>query len=181
MSLAGIAASSFFSGAVAQSNQAKLKQTGQALQQLGQDLRAGNLTQAQTDFAALQKEFPAVQPDVATSLRSSGTVQQAIQQLGKDLGSGNLPAAQSDFKNLQQDIQQGTGTAAHGHHHRRLQDSNVQDSGASPTDLAQVFSQLGQTLHSGDISAAQQSYATLLQDFQQSGPSTGSSAVSVFA
>jgi hypothetical protein len=39
----------------------------------------------------------------------------------------------------------------------------------SSNDLAQVLSQLGQALQSNNIAAAQQSYTTLLQDFQQYG------------
>src|SRR5882724_946939 len=128
MSIAGIAASSFFSGAIAQSAHTKVKQAQKDFQQLGQDLQAGNLAQAQTDFTALKKDFPeapsaiqgAAQQGVAQqgvaqqgvaqqgpAQTDSGTVQPRFQQLSQDLKAGNLAAAQADFATLRQDLQPG--------------------------------------------------------------------------
>jgi hypothetical protein len=79
--------------------------------------------------------------------------------LAQDLQSGNLSGAQQDFSTIQQDIQsQGGGH----HHHSYLQDSSA----AQQNPIAQLFSELGQALQSGNLSAAQQAYTTLQQDFQ---------------
>ncbi len=123
MSIAGIAASSFFSGAIAQSAHTKVQQGQQDFQQLGQDLQA----------------------------------------------AGNLERAQADFAALRQDLQPGTGLTTHPHRHPRY----AEDPSANTNGIAQVFSQLGRALQSSNISAAQQSYATLLQEFQQAGGGTG--------
>jgi outer membrane protein assembly factor BamD (BamD/ComL family) len=86
-------------------------------------------------------------------------IAQAFQQLAQDLQSGNLSGAQQDFSTIQQDIQsQGGGH----HHHSYLQDSSA----AQQNPIAQLFSELGQALQSGNLSAAQQAYTTLQQDFQ---------------
>jgi len=164
MSIAGIAASSFFSGAIAQSTQTKFKQAQQEFQQLGQDLRAGNLGQAQADLAALQKDFPGAQGAVpGAAQKDSVAAGRGFQQLSNDLHTGNLAAAQADFANLRQDLPQGTGPAIRPHRHPR----HGEDATANPNGIAQVLSQLGQALQSSNISAAQQSYATLVQQFQK--------------
>lgn len=90
-------------------------------------------------------------------------VAQELQQLGQDLKSGNLPAAQSDFATLRQDAQPSLDAVLH-HRHPRFQEA-----AASQGQTAEVFRQLGQELQSGNIAAAQQTYAALLRDFQQSG------------
>lgn len=180
MSIAGIAASSFFSGAIAQGAHTRIKQAQQDFQQLGQDLQAGNLTQARADLTALQKEIPAAsspiqsasQPGVSQEVvarNDSRTAQPGFQQLSQDLKAGNLAAAQADFAALRQDLQPGTGLTTHPHRHPRY----AEDSAAGTNGIAQVLSQLGQALQSSNISAAQQSYATLLEEFQNSGGGTG--------
>ena len=190
MSIAGIAGSSFFSGAIAQSSHTKVKQAQQDFQRLGQDLQAGNLAQAQTDLTTLQKDFPEAssaieglaqqglaqqgmaQQGVAqqgVAQNDSGTVQPRFQQLSQDLKAGNLAAAQADFATLRQDLQPGNGPAIHPHTHPRY----AEGSAANTNGIAPVLSQLGQALQSSNISAAQQSYATLLQEFQQAGAGTG--------
>jgi len=148
-------------------------------QQLGQDLQSGNLTAAQTDFAALQQDGRAS----SAGSQSSNPIAQAFTQLGKDLQAGNVTAAQQDFSAIQQDVQssstQAPATHAHHHHHRASTDANA---------ASQVFDQLGQALQSGDLASAQQAYSTLQQDFQQSAQrhsasstQSGSGSVSVLA
>ncbi|HET6931696.1 MAG TPA: hypothetical protein VFI45_15320, partial [Candidatus Acidoferrum sp.] len=90
----------------------------------------------------------------------------AVSQLAQDLKSGNLTAAQSDLANVQQDLQQAGSrfAAGHAHHHHHHADA---DSGQQ-NSLSALFGQLGQDLQSGNLSAAQQAYASLQQDFQQS-------------
>lgn len=165
MSIAGIAASSFFSGAIAQASQGKFQKVRQEFQQLGQDLQSGNL-QAQSDLAGLTKDLPVFQPSGTSGAQVPGTTfSQSLQKLAQDLQAGNLAAAQSDSTNLRQAVQSGRGSGVHSHHHAR----HGHESSASANSISQVLSQLGQTLQSGNLSAAQQSYTTLLQGFQQSG------------
>ena len=120
------AASSFFSGAIAQSAHTKVKQAQKDFQQLGQDLQAGNLAQSQTDLTALQKDFPeapsAIQGGAQQGVaqNDSGTVQPGFQQLSQDLKAGNPAATRTDFATLRQDLQPGTGLAIHPHRHPQL-------------------------------------------------------------
>src|SRR4029077_8607021 len=68
MSIVGILASNFFSAKAApgtaganqsiENNPSKFQQIKAEVQQLGQDLQSGNLTQAQSDFATLAQDFP---------------------------------------------------------------------------------------------------------------------------
>jgi outer membrane protein assembly factor BamD (BamD/ComL family) len=163
------------------SGQNKFQQIQQGFQQLGQDLRAGNLSQAQSEFSALQQLLPSQLQTTANTTQSgaqtSNPVAQAISQLGQDLNSGNLTAAQSDFTTLQQDIQQQQATGGGGHHHH-FHAGNSQSSGQQ-NGIASLFASLGQALQSGNLTAAQQTYSTLQQDFQQfSGGATGSPGAS---
>jgi hypothetical protein len=112
--------------------------------------------------------------------------------LAQDLQSGNLAAAQSDIATVQQDAQQASPSegAAHGHHRHHgtaSQDSN--QSSSQQTAIQTLFSQLGQSLQTGNLAGAQQACSTLQQDFLQSGfgsstsgsntSSTGSSGVNI--
>jgi len=188
MSLAGIAGSILSILGGLQTNTSPKTQFGSnsisgEFQQLGQDLQAGNLNQAQQDFATLSQNFPGatrggggnVSPSTAAG---SNPVTQAIAQLGNDLQSGNLSAAQSDFTTLQQDLQQQIGgqggpIRGHGHHHRHHA-GNSQDF-SSATQLSQnnsitrEFSLLAQSLQGGNLQGAQNAFATLQNDLQQIG------------
>jgi len=94
---------------------------------------------------------------------------QAFNQLASDLQSGNLSASQKDFSNLQQDIQSasGTGSASSLHHHRHANvggggsGSGGSSASATQNSLFQYLNQLGQDLASGNLSSAQQAYASL--------------------
>jgi outer membrane protein assembly factor BamD (BamD/ComL family) len=152
MSIVGILGSNLFSGVVnsfhgTQGAAApKFEQIKEQFQQLGQDLQSGNLTQAQTDYATLSKEFPGANPagttaaataavattaaptaattaaattaTTTTTPTTTGTASGAQQfaQLGQDLQSGNLHAAQQDYMNLQQTAQQNGAQQVGGHH-----------------------------------------------------------------
>jgi len=168
MSVTSVASSilSILAGNQAQNNQpSPFSQFSSELQQLGQDLQAGNLSQAQQDFATLSQSFASVNP-AAAQAPNGATLTQALNQLGQDLQAGNLTAAQQDFTTLQQDLQQSVGQAeGHGrHHHHHLE--NAQNSQQGGT-IAQEFSQLAQSLQSGNLSAAQQAFSTLQNDLQQ--------------
>ncbi len=158
MSVAGILSSAAFNIS-AQVFQNRMQKSKQEFQQLGTDLQSGNLSAAQADFATLQKMQP--QPSQSSSAQSGTSVSQDMTQLSADLKAGNTTAAQQDFTQLQKDIQSQPPTTHHHHHHHSQSDSST-DSATS-----QLFSQLGTALQSGNLSAAQQAYSSMLQQFQQ--------------
>lgn len=177
MSIAGIASTLFSQIGNLQSSKQTTAQS--EFQQLAKDLQAGNLSGAQTDFAALQQNAP-------TSQTSGQTLSQAVSALGQDLQSGNLTAAQQDFATIQQDIQQagqGGGQVHHHHHHAQEAQSSSSNS-AQQNTITQLFSTLGQDLQSGNLTNAQQAYTSLQQDLQlftSGGSSLASAPVSVSA
>jgi hypothetical protein len=149
------------------------QQFKQGFQQLGQDLQSGNLSQAQSDFTSLQQLLPSGHQNSllapASGAQSNNPLATAVSQLAQDLKSGNLTAAQSDLATVQQDMQQAgqQSGAAHGHHHRHHSDADSGQSSSQPNSISTLFGQLGQDLQSGNVSAAQQVYFSLQQDFQQ--------------
>ena len=101
-------------------------------------------------------------------------IQQGFQQLGQDLQSGNLSQAQSDFSTLQQDLKQLQEAGGGHHHHARPENSQAS---SQQSGVPSLFASLGQALQSGNLTAAQQTYSTLQQDFLQfSGGATSSGA-----
>ena len=181
MSVSGILGSLFGAGSSAPV-QNRFQQIKQDFQQLGQDLQSGNLPQAQSDFTALQQLVPGQQQNATAgtqaTAQSQGPISQAVAQLGQDLKSGNLTAAQSDFTTLQQDIRQQQSTGGGGHHHHFHADNSQPSSQQS--GIASLFASLGQSLQSGNLTAAQQTYSTLQQDFLQfsNGASVGANSTS---
>jgi outer membrane protein assembly factor BamD (BamD/ComL family) len=164
MSVSGISSTSLYNTQNIESN---FQQIQQAFNQLGQDLQAGNLSAAQSDFATLQNLAPKT---ASPSSQSNNPIAQAFNQLAKDLQSGNLSAAQQDFTTIQQDFQnqaaqtQTQTTGGHHHHH----------GGGGSSEISQLLSQLGTALQSGNLSTAQQAFSSLVQQFQQAGQNTGS-------
>jgi outer membrane protein assembly factor BamD (BamD/ComL family) len=154
MSVSGISSTNLFALG-SQSVQNSRQQLQQEFQQLGQDLQAGNLSGAQADFATLQQSAP--QTASTSSTQSSSPLSQAFSQLGTDLQSGNVSAAQQDFANIQRDFQ---SKAAQGHHHHG-------GGGGGSSEISQLLAQLNQSLQSGNLSSAQQSYTSLQQQFEQ--------------
>ncbi|HEY2108683.1 MAG TPA: hypothetical protein VGH17_02210 [Candidatus Acidoferrales bacterium] len=183
MSVGAILGSVLQSALVATNTPSKFKQFQQEFQQLGKDLQAGNLAQAQTDLVTLEQNSPFLHAGAAATATGSSAsasnnpIAQAFNQLAQDLQAGNVSAAQQDFSTIQQDFQNAQSQApaqggGHDHHHAF--------SGQSATSpLAQLFSQLGQALQTGNLSSAQQAYSTLQQDFQQFASAGGSSVGSV--
>lgn len=173
MSIASIASSTLMHY-VGQYTQGSRTKWQQGLQQLGQDLQAGNLSAAQSDFAALQQLNPQISS--AASTQSGNSVAQDFSQLGKDLQAGNTSAAQQDYVHLQQDVS-ATASGAHVHHHHH-------HGGSGSNDFSQLLQQVGLALQGGNLSAAQQAYTTLQQQIQVLGQSgtessqSGSVAVS---
>jgi hypothetical protein len=190
MAVTGILSGLFGIGA-AQGVQTAAQKLKQEFQQLGQDLAAGNLSAAQTDFSALQQgraQGSGASGGAATgagSTASAGSttaagpggnvgnpVTQAFQQLAQDLKSGNLSAAQSDFSTLQQDLQGVGGKSPAGpvqreHQHHRLGGASGVSGGGSGNPISTLFSQLGQALQAGNLTAAQTAYGSLQADFAQ--------------
>ncbi len=176
MSVSGISSSSLASYG-SQSIQNRMQTARQEFQQLGQDLQSGNLTAAQSDFTTLQQ----FGPQSGSSTQSSNPVAQDFNQLATDLKAGNTTAAQQDYTKIQQDFQSqpGSQTQTHHHHHHHQGAGSTDESNS----IDQLLSQLGQALQSGNLSTAQQAYASLQQDFGANAlPSgAGSSGVSISA
>jgi hypothetical protein len=139
------------------SSQYQLGATNNLFQRLSQDLKAGNLASARSDFASLQKAF--LRP-TTTSASTSNPIAQAFHQFATDLMSGDLAAAQKDFSAIQQDIQNLGGLSTKHFHHYRPLSTGTEDL-ANQNSLLQDLSQLGQSLASGNLAAAQKTYAAL--------------------
>ena len=161
MSVSGISSSNLFNYNQDVAN--NLSQFRQGFQQLGQDLEAGNLSAAQQDFVTLQN----LAPQTGSTSTNPSPLAQEFSQLAQDLQSGNLSAAQQDYTKIQQTFQQATSQGGQVHHHHHHHHSGGGEAG----EFSQLFGQLGQALQSGNLSSAQQVYATLQQDFPQLGAS----------
>ena len=153
-----------------QNQKSPFQQIGSEFQQLAQDLQAGNLSQAQTDFTTLSQNLPglnqvATTPDTA----NSNPVAQAFTQLGKDLQSGNLQGAEQDFTALLQDAQQAAPQVEGHRHHHHAQSPQSSSSNPQSNPIVQAFSTLAQDLQAGNLSGAQSAFATLQNDLQQIG------------
>ena len=116
--------------------------------QLGQDLQAGKLSQAQQDYATLSQKLAPPQLDTAT-------ISLLAQQLSAAANGGSSTA------------NAGTNTAA--------ASTPAQSSGSASTasnasgNGSQALSQVGQALQGGNLSQAQQAYQTLQQALGQGG------------
>jgi len=166
MSVAGIASNLL---SYVNSSQSRASQVQAEFQQLAQDLQAGNLTQAQSDFAALSQNSP------AGTVGANTSVSQAFNALGQDLKAGNLSAAQQQFSNIQQDFQQASQAVHHHHHHGGGGGENAAPNATQNNSVAQLFDTLGQDLQAGNLTSAQQAFASLQQDLQifSAGSSSG--------
>jgi len=139
MSIAGIGSTAVTQLVNVQRNFQKVQSE---FKQLGQDLQAGNLTQAQADFVTLSQSLasseqigttssgvsPAGPPNFvgpnalsrsphahsATGAHHSIHLRQALSQLGQALQGGNLAAAQQAFATMQQIWQQFAAGAVSG-------------------------------------------------------------------
>lgn len=153
MSVSGILSSAVF-GIGAHLFQNRMQKVQTEFQQLGKDLQSGNLTAAQADFATLQQLRPQTS---SASSSSTNPIAQDFTQLAADLKAGNTTAAQQDYAKIQKDMQPQPPTLRHHHHH----------SGNGSDAVSQLFTQIGQALQSGNLSEAQQAYASMQQQFQQ--------------
>jgi hypothetical protein len=170
MSVSGISSSSLYNYS-SQTLENNMKQIQQQFQQLGQDLQSGDLSAAQSDFAALEQLMP--QNSSTSSAQSNNPIAQAFSQLSQDLQAGNLSAAQQDYSTIQQDFQnqraQMQGARMHGHHHRGGESSGT-------SEISQLLDQLGQALQSGNLTTAQQVFSSLQKEFQHFSQNNGLSS-----
>jgi len=160
MSVSGIFGSSFSNNQIS----SRYQLTNSEFQQLGQDLAAGNLSSAQSDFATLQQAFasPVSTASTATSASStSNPLAQAFQQLSSDLSSGNLTAAQKDYSTIQQDLQ--SGQMHHAHHSHRFSGWQGPVLFSNDPTVQSGSSTQGQSASA----AAQQAYSALAQQLQE--------------
>ena len=170
MSISGISSNTALNQSL-QAWQVRAQKLQSEFQQLGQDLQAGNLSQAQADFGLLRQ-------NISNPAQSNSTVAQAFSALGTALQSGSVAAAQQAYSTLQQDVQQ----TAQGHHHHHRLGSDVPTSGSSATGaFSQLLSSLGSALQAGNLSAAQTAYSTLTQGFRQLGGIAGAISPSLAA
>ena len=176
MSISGIANAALSSLLTAtqsaQNGQGNFQQIQSEFQQLGQDLQAGNLSQAQQDYATLSQNFPNAQSATTTTMaNSSNPIAQAFAALSQDLQNGNISGAQQDYATIQQDFQQqkqGAGQVHHHHHH------GGGGGGQQGSQVSQALNSLATALQAGNLSSAQTAFAALQQDLEQF--STGSNA-----
>ena len=175
MSVVGFASSilSTLSGTQNQQNQQPnpFLQIRSEFKQLGQDLQAGNLAQAQSDFTTLSQNLSSVlQNKTSTTANNANPVVQEFAKLGQDLQSGNLQAAQQDFTTIQQGAPQNTAQVPGRHHHHHLAErSSGSSSSQQNSSLAQDFSQLANSLQAGSLSSARAAFSTLQNDIQRIG------------
>jgi outer membrane protein assembly factor BamD (BamD/ComL family) len=167
MSLSGVSASSSLTQSV-QAWQAKAQKVQSEFQQLGQDLQAGNLTQAQSDFSILNQ-------NISTPMQTNSSISQAFGALGSALQSGNLAAAQKAYTTLEQDVQQ----AGQSHSHLHARPAADTNNSTSTNPLSQLLATLGSSLQSGNSSTAQSAYSALSQAFQHFGLGAASTAQSL--
>lgn len=162
MSVAGIASAGLSQLASIQRN---YQQVRSEFKQLGQGLQAGHLTQAQTDFVTLSQS-------VATQLAGNSPVAKALNSLGQALQSGNLSAAQQALAAIP------VNTVGPSTLYRSAQAGST----SLQSSFSQALGQLGQALHSGNLTAAQQAFSAMQQSWQQmesTGSTAGSDSVTV--
>jgi hypothetical protein len=164
------------------SAQGKFQQLQSEFQQLGQDLQAANLTQAQQDFATLSENFPIAQTGTTTgttaaTANSSNPIAQAFTALVQDLQNGNLSGAQQDYATIQQDFQQQQQGSSQVHHHRHHHGGGG-GGGQQASQISSPLNSLPAALQAGNLSSAQTAFAALQADLEQfsAGGSTGSTA-----
>ncbi len=168
MSVSGISASSSLNQTV-QGWQVRAQKIQSEFQQLGQDLQAGNLTKAQSDFSSLSQNFGA-------GVQGNSALAQTFSSLGSALQSGNLSAAQQAYSNIQGDVQQSGQGQVPQHRHRHGNSSISSSLSSVGSALTQAFGTLGSALQSGNLSAAQTAYSSLTQDLQQLSSGAGTAA-----
>ena len=136
-----------------QSNvQSTYKQRQQDVQNLASALQAGDVTGAQTAFAALQKLRPGGQTRSGQQGNSATSpISRDFSALGNALQSGDIAGAQSAFATLQKDVQslqhgQG-GSPVGGHHHHGGRTPEATATPVSPSASSGTSPSTGTTIN----------------------------------
>lgn len=147
----------YVSSAYAQRNAERTAE--QDYTQIGKDLQAGDLTNAQSAYSNLEQLVQAYPGPSGPSSNTPTAIQSDFATLGQDLQAGNLTQSQGAFTQLQNDIQAAT-------------QNPVQQ-------VQQDYTQLASALQSGNLTGAQSAFAALEQALQkQSGTNTPATAAS---
>ncbi len=160
MSVAGISSNLFnFQPSSVKSNDPTIQQQfGQEFKQLGQDLQAGNVSAATADLSAIQKLEPQSPTGGTAAWYTNSPQGQLLSQMSQALQSGNISAAEQDYSQIKT---RNDATREHDHHHL------PGEAGGQVNSLSQAMQSLGQALQSGNLTSAQQAYASLQQDLPQ--------------
>jgi hypothetical protein len=171
MSTSAISSSSIF-----QELQAYAQQRTADIQQLGKDLTAGNLANAQQDYATLQS-LGQSGPSANSNVFGGSQRETALNAIGQALQSGDLAGAQQAFAQLQSTFQNNGNAAS------ATTSSSSSSSTNSIYQQLQTYrqqrsadvQQLSQDLTSGNVANALQDF-NALQTLGQSGPSKSGAA-----
>ncbi len=151
----------------------QLQSVRQDFTSLSSSLASGDLTTAQSAFATLMQDLRSTSATTNQQTGVSSQISTDLTALGDALNSKDPTAAQKAFATLVQDLKAGRLHHGHHHHHKGNTQNNTD---ALKTDLAT----LGTALQSGDLTAAQKAFATLMQDLGNNGTqnATGGSSTS---
>lgn len=131
-----------------------------AFQQLEQDVQGGKLSAAQQDYATIQDLQGGTAPNSVALDSLTGATPGSDGQ-----GQGATTNAQGPGQ-PQSETAQSQGTSGHRSHNGRHHGDGA-GGGSGDSEVAQLMSQLGQALQSGNLGAAQQAYSSLSQDLGQ--------------
>ncbi|GAB7126223.1 hypothetical protein JCM19000A_07300 [Silvimonas sp. JCM 19000] len=162
-SISGLSSSSYLYSSTASD---ELKQRRQNYKALETALNAGDLSGAQTAYAALQAQQSSASSGSSSSGSGSNSAQQQFQTdfaaLGTALSSGDISSAQSAFATLQSDRPKGPPPGGQG--------------GGAIQQVASDLDAVQSALSSNDLSSAKTTFSTLLQDLQTAMGSSSASA-----
>jgi len=164
MSTSAVSSSSIF-----QELQAYTQQRAADVQQLGKDLAAGNLANAQQDFTTLQS-LGQSGPSADGAVFGNSQREQDFTAIGSALQTGNLSNAQQAFAQLESTYANNTSAASDSAATANSGTSSIfQQLQAYRQQRSADVQQLGQDLTAGNVANALQDYNNL-QTLAQSGP-----------
>jgi hypothetical protein len=166
MSIAGISSNTN----IYQDPKNKLQSVKEDFSGLTTSLASGDLSAAQTAFTTLMQDLGANRAQSGQQTGAASQVSTDLTAVGTALNSGDLSDAQNAFATLMQDLK--ARALNHHHHHHRHSSSAQNTTGTFSTDLTS----LGAALTSGDLTAAQKAFASLMQDIGNNGAQTTTAA-----
>ena len=142
------------------------KQFAKDLKALETALESGNLTDAQTAFAAFAKDVKSSDKGnpFNSSNDSSDTLANDLKAVETALKTGDISSAQQAFATLKTDME--AARKARGAGPQPPPDDSQDDSISSTGSLADDIKAVAKALNSGDVTTAQQAFATLQADMQ---------------